>query len=211
VKKPVGLLGGSFDPVHYGHLRLAMECQQQLDLEKVIFVPLNSPPHRACLQANTDQRYRMLKLATMNVEVLDVSDIEINRKGKSYTIDTLKEFGKNSGNQSLCIILGMDAFQEFDTWKDWQEITDYAHIIIANRADSPMEIRKEVLKSYFKSRQVSKKEEIHNSAAGNILRLDIPMTEISSSRIRELLHAKKSAKYLLPDNVLDFINNEQIY
>ena len=211
MKKPVGILGGSFDPVHFGHLRLALECMQLVDLEKVIFVPLASPPHRSPLWASAEQRIRMLELAIMDVGGLLVSDIEVKRQGTTYTIDTLKEFRDSLGNQPICLILGMDAFQEFDSWKEWDSIPEYAHLIIADRHNAKQVLRKDTLQSFYESIQVTDKEGIHNSTNGKALRLAVPMLDISSSRIRELLHDKHSAKFLLPDNVLDFINLEGIY
>ncbi|MGY8813401.1 MAG: nicotinate-nucleotide adenylyltransferase [Gammaproteobacteria bacterium] len=211
MSKPVGILGGSFDPVHYGHLRLALECKQRLDLEKVIFVPLNIPSHRAPLQASANQRFQMLQLATKDVKGLEVTDIEIKRNNTSYTIDTLKELRDTYQEQSICLIIGMDAFQEFDTWKEWQKIVDIAHLIIINRPNSQQDINKDRLIALYESRKVSVKESIHNSIHGNILKLDIPALEISSSRIRELVQSNNSIKFLLPDDVLEYITNKQIY
>jgi nicotinate-nucleotide adenylyltransferase len=211
MSKPVGILGGSFDPVHYGHLRLALECKQRLDLEKVIFVPLNLPSHRAPLQASANQRYQMLQLATKDVKGLEVTDIEIKRNNTSYTIDTLKELRETYCGQSICLIIGMDAFQEFDTWKEWQKIAGFAHIIITNRPNTQQVIKKERLKTFYESRKISLKENIHNSLHGKILKQDVPALDISSSQIRELMQSNNSIKFLLPDNVLEFITNEKIY
>jgi nicotinate-nucleotide adenylyltransferase len=211
IGKPVGILGGSFDPVHFGHLRLALECLQQADLGKVIFIPLNSPPHRRPLQASTEQRLHMLELAILGAANFEVSDMEIQRKGITYTIDTLKQLRGSMDRQSLCLILGMDAFQEFDNWKGWQTIPDYAHLIIVDRPDAAEEIRKETIKAFLESRLAFKKEELHNSPSGKVFRLNVPLLDISSSRIRDQLHAEASAMYLLPDKVLEFINKERIY
>ena len=211
MNKPVGILGGSFDPVHYGHLRLALECQQRLDLEKVVLVPLNLPSHRVPLQASANQRYQMLHLATKDVNGLEVTDIEIKRNNTSYTIDTLKELRKIYCDNSICLIIGMDAFQEFDTWKEWQTITDIAHILITNRPNTQHVIKKDAPNAFYESRKESIKENLHNSTHGKILKQEVPTLDISSSRIRELMQSNKSTKFLLPDNVLEYITNEQIY
>ncbi|MGK0297650.1 MAG: nicotinate-nucleotide adenylyltransferase [Gammaproteobacteria bacterium] len=211
MSKPIGILGGSFDPVHYGHLRLALECKQSLELEKVIFVPLNLPSHRAPLQASANQRYQMLQLATKGIKGLEVTDIEIKRNNTSYTIDTLKELRETYCERSICLIIGMDAFQEFDTWKEWQKIAGFAHIIITNRPNTQQVIKKERLKTFYESRKISLKENIHNSLHGKILKQDVPALDISSSQIRELMQSNNSIKFLLPDNVLEFITNEKIY
>ena len=209
--KPVGLLGGSFDPVHFGHLRLAMECLQTIRLSKIIFMPLNSPPHRGDLTANPHQRIEMLKLAMNKIENLEVSDIEIIRAGTSYTIDTLGELQKIYINQPICLILGMDAFQNLHTWKDWGHIPDYAHIIIADRPDTKLMLNNEKIDTFYKSRLTSRTEELHTSLAGKIIKLEMPVMEISSSNIRSLLINNKHVNFLTPDTVLSYIKQEKIY
>ena len=118
--KPIGILGGSFDPIHFGHLRLAKECIDRADLDKVLFIPVNSPVHRNPLVANPDQRFEMLSLAIDNSSQFEISDSEIKRGDISYTIDTLRNLRKSYIDSPLCLIMGMDAFLAFDSWKDWE-------------------------------------------------------------------------------------------
>ena len=136
MSKPIGILGGSFDPVHFGHLRLAMECIEAIGLEKVIFVPLNIPAHRDPLIASAQQRKAMLSLATSTNSRFEISDIELERDETSYMVDTLQILRKLHPNDSLCLIMGMDAFSHFDGWRQWQDIPEMTNIIITNRPDS---------------------------------------------------------------------------
>ena len=211
MKKPVGILGGSFDPIHFGHLRLALECLQQIDLEKVTLIPLNSPRHRPPLQATAQQRHHMLELATMNIPNLETSNIEIMKGGTTYTIDTLEQLRKKLGNQSICLILGMDAFQKFFDWERWQEILNFTHLIVASRAGLPEKFSKSDLRSFYEAKLATDIKEAHAATNGRIFKVNIPFLNISSSLIRNHLHGERSARFLLPDDVLKFIHDEQVY
>ncbi|MGH8120697.1 MAG: nicotinate (nicotinamide) nucleotide adenylyltransferase, partial [Gammaproteobacteria bacterium] len=131
--KPIGILGGTFDPVHHGHLRLAIECCERLALAEVRLVPLRVPPHRKPPRASPEHRLAMLKLAAENKNNLIVDDSELRRKTISYTIDTVSTLRKSSGRTPLCLLLGTDAFNMLHTWHRWQALLDYVHVVIAER------------------------------------------------------------------------------
>lgn len=208
--KPIGILGGTFDPVHHGHLRLALEVQQQVGLEQVYLVPLYSPPHRSNAAATPEQRLQMLDLATEGVTGLQVNDIEIKRQGTSYSIDTVRDMRESFSRQSISLIMGMDAFSQLDTWRDWQKLTDYVHIIAVDRPGSRLEITSTAVADLY-DRCAGQAADIHDSPAGRILLLQAPMLDISSSRVRKLVAGKLDIQYLVPANVITYIHAQALY
>lgn len=209
--KPLGILGGCFDPVHNGHLRLALECIQAVDLAEVLLVPVHTPAHREVVHASPEQRLKMLQLATASTDELRVDTTEIDRGGVSYIIDTVKELSGKYAPQPVCLIMGMDAFQNFNTWKQWQLIPEYVHIIVADRADAEADIKNEQVRQLYSERYTTKPEDLHTATAGRIFRLNIPLLSISSTRIRDLLATSRNPGFLLPDRVLSWILTENIY
>ncbi len=209
--KPIGILGGSFDPVHFGHLRLAMECIEAIGLEKVIFVPLNIPAHRGPLIASAQQRKAMLSLATSANSRFEISDVELERDETSYMVDTLQLLRQLHPNESLCLIMGMDAFIHFDDWRQWQRIPEMANLIITNRPDSHHEITNAQLNELLKTRLTNDNAQLASTPAGKIRMIDIPLLDISSSRIRHLLAQGTPVDYLLPDAVIHYITTHKIY
>lgn len=208
---PIGILGGTFDPVHHGHLRLALECLGAARLAEVKLVPLHKPAHRGPVHASAEQRLAMLKLATEHVQGVNVDDIEIRRGGTSWTIDTVTEYRQQSGDRSLCLIMGMDAFQSLHRWKQWELIPEQVHIIVAARPGTGDEFEHEQVANLYKQKHTYYLEDIHSSPAGKILKINIPTLAVSSTRIRSLLAATQSAAFLLPDKVLAYIHQERIY
>lgn len=209
--KPLGILGGTFDPVHHGHLRLALECMEAIDLAGVSFVPLHTPPHRGNVQASTGQRLQMLQLATENVAGLDVSDLEIRRGGTSYTIDTVRELRDKYGSRPLCLIMGMDALQGINTWKNWDLLPDHVHIIVTDRPGTETEITNAEVAAFYAARHTTQINDIHTLTAGKIYKTDIPLLAISATRIRSLFADGKHPDFLLPDAVISHIKAEKIY
>lgn len=209
--KAIGILGGSFDPVHNGHLRLALEVYQQLGLHKVRLIPIFSPPHRDAPLASPEQRLAMLRLSTEQTPGLVIDDCEIQRKGTSYTIDTVKLLRKNYPDQPLCLIVGMDAFQKLDTWRDWSSLLNYVHIIIVDRPGIKAEFSQAKIAELYTRHLQENNFKFNESIAGVILKLDAPLLDISSSRIRKHAHEGKSIKHLSPDNVIAYIEQENLY
>lgn len=210
-QKPLGILGGTFDPVHHGHLRLALECMEAVNLAGVSFMPLNTPPHRGNVQASSEQRLHMLQLAIDNVAGLNVSDLEIRRGGTSYTIDTVRELRANYGSRPLCLIMGMDAFQGINTWKNWDLLPDHVHIIVTDRPGAETEIINAQVATFYAARHTTQIDDIHTLTAGKIYKTDIPLLAISATRIRSLFAAGQNPGFLLPDTVITYIQNESIY
>ena len=128
MQKPIGIYGGTFDPIHLGHLNSALEAQRILDLDSVHFVPCKTPVHKESNVASAKQRYAMLMLATESVPEFKISDCEIVRDGPSYIVDTLTEYRSKYPTQPLCLMLGTDAYMQLSTWNRWQNLPGWIYI-----------------------------------------------------------------------------------
>jgi len=209
--KPIGLLGGTFDPVHHGHLRLALECIQVAGLAGVSLIPLHTPPHRGSLSASPGQRLSMLQLATKNVDCLQVDDIEIRRGDISWSIDTVRALRQTYGSRPLCLIMGMDAFQTIHTWKQWDLLLDHVHIIVTDRPDTDSVLKHEQVTHFYAAHSTNRAEDLHTLTAGKIYKINIPLLAISSTGIRQLFASGQNPAFLLPDNVISYIHSHNIY
>jgi nicotinate-nucleotide adenylyltransferase len=213
---PIGILGGTFDPVHFGHLRLAQELAHTLKLAQVRFVPSGTPPHRAQPAAATAQRIAMARLAVAANPLFVVDERETRRTGPAYTFDTLTELRAELGpSASLVLLLGADAFLEFATWHRWHELFGLAHIAVAHRPGFPVERWRESmpqpLAREYAARSMQQPLAVHLAGAGGIVVMPITALDISATAIRELVRTGGSPRYLLPDPVLDYIQTENLY
>ena len=209
-QKAIGILGGTFDPIHHGHLRMAIELYQAFDLAKVHIMPTGNPMYRKQPVASKEQRFDMVKSALQNEPVLFADDREIRRKGASYTIDSLIEMRAEMPETPLCILIGIDALLGFASWHRYQEILDYAHIIIAHRPNyhlPPDDIMTRLLHSH----QQKEIAFIHENIAGGILFHSITALDISATDIRKQIAMEGNPRYLLPDTVYDYIKQNHIY
>jgi len=211
MEKPIGILGGTFDPVHHGHLRLALECLEALGLAEVAMVPLHTPPHRKSPVASPEQRREMLSLALEGVPGLRLEDCELRRGGVSYTIDTLAELRTRHGDTPLCLILGMDAFGALHTWRQWPLLLQRAHIIVVQRPGSETAITNSEVASVYTNASVNSPHELRATPAGGIYRIRIPLLDISATRLREMIGAGRDIRFLLPPAVVDYIEARQLY
>ncbi|NMF88364.1 nicotinate-nucleotide adenylyltransferase [Aromatoleum petrolei] len=221
-KKPdasaLGLLGGTFDPIHFGHLRLAEEAREALGLARVALIPAGQPPHRDVPQSAATDRLAMVRLASAGNPGLVVDDGEVFAPSKSYTIRTLERLRALHGAQRpLVLILGADAFNGLPSWHRWQELFDLAHIAVANRPGFAPHGRRwpgtlsPELDAACAGRIDTDPAALHNSPAGRVIPFDMTPLAISASLIRELIHGGHSARYLLPDSVLDYIGLHHLY
>ena len=209
MKQAVGILGGTFDPVHNGHLRLAIECCEQLSLESVLLIPLDSPPHRNPPVASAEHRLAMLQLAARDISCLKVDDRELRRGGISYTVDTVRLLRKDMPDTPLFLITGNDAFNNIHTWHDWQGIIEYVHIIVAGRPGQAVTNGK--ARAFLEKYRIDPSRLPVNSLAGNICEVEIPALDISSTRIREIIRDEKRPGGLIPDSIVDFIYSKRLY
>lgn len=208
----IGILGGTFDPIHYGHLRLAQEVAQTLALAEVRFIPAAAPPLREQPRTAAQHRVAMVRLAIAGNPLFTVDDRETRRSGLSYTYDTLAELRAALGNACpLVLIMGADAFLRFDRWHRWREIFELAHLAVAHRPGTAMgDIDSRDLAREFTARRVADATTLHAAPAGRIAVLAIPALDISATAIRAALAAGRSARYWTPDAVIEYINHNYL-
>lgn len=213
---PIGIFGGTFDPIHYGHLRLAQELAESLRLAEVRFILAGTPPHRAAPQVTAQQRLDMVRLAVDDNPLFCVDDREVRRAGPGYMVDTLRELRREVGStRALCLLLGADAFLELATWHRWQELFSLAHVVVAHRPGFPPETwparMPQPLAREHAARLLQQPFTVHLSPAGGIATQSIAALDISASMIRDSLARGVSPRYLLPDPVLDYIRSNNLY
>ena len=209
----IGLLGGTFDPIHFGHLRMAQELAESLSLDEVRFIPSANPPHKAPPLVSAEHRAAMVQLAIAGNPTFKFDDRELHRTGASYTIDTLLSLRSELvQNTSLVLFMGSDAFTEFNTWHRWQEIIQLCHIALVQRPlTSIKEPLPKVLDTFLHNHYTENAEDLHESCAGYVTMQPITPLDISSTAIRNSLQSEHSARYLMPDNVLDYVHSQQLY
>jgi len=213
---PIGILGGTFDPIHHGHLRLAQEALEQCRLSEVRFLPSGTPPHRAPPLSSSIQRLQMVQLAVQAQPGFTVDDREINRTNKCYSVDTFSELRAELGaQQPLCLILGSDAFLKLHTWHQWQQLFELTHIVVMQRPGRPignaMAQAESSLNKQYQSRLAPTPQLLHESASGHVVVLDMPQLDISATDIRRRAAQNKNLRYLLPDAVAHYIITNQLY
>lgn len=206
----IGLLGGTFDPVHFGHLRGALESAECLDLDELRLIPSARPPHRGQPGATAEQRLAMVQLATAGVSGLMVDDRELRRDRPSYSVETLESLRSELGDTvTLFMILGWDAFGGLPGWHRWEELLDLCNLVVLQRPDYDPELP-EVLKDLLAARSVSDPGSV-SARAGQIVCLTQTPLAISATHIRQLLAERRSPRFLLPDAVLDYIETHGLY
>ena len=205
----IAIIGGTFDPVHFGHLRPALDIAEKLSLDEVRFIPSATPPHRWQPEASADQRLQMVKLAIEGIKPFILDDREYHREGASYTIDTLKSIRSEIGTDTpFSMILGLDAFRSFTSWKDWKDIINTCHIIIAARPGYEVD---STLDEILSSRITIEVNDLKEQAAGKIYFCDVTQLDISATMIRNKLKNKQSCDYLTPAKVCDYIKTNKLY
>ena len=207
---PMGIFGGTFDPIHFGHLRTAFEMLQALRFDEVRFMPCGSPPHRESPVADAELRLRMVQVATEGQHGFMVDDRELRRPGPSYSVDTLTALRSEFPLRSLALIIGMDAFLGLPKWYQWREILQLAHVVVAHRPGwrapdmGP-------LGELLADRGTHRIGDMHQAKSGHIYLHDVTQLEISSSEIRELVAAGRDPRFLMPDAVRDVIEQSGCY
>lgn len=207
---PIGIFGGTFDPIHYGHLRTGFELMKALRLSELRFMPCGVPPHRAEAVADAKTRLAMVRAAAEAQHGFVVDDREVRREGPSYSVDTLSELRAEFPGRSLCLIVGMDAFLSLPKWYQWREILHLAHVVVAHRPGwqapglGP-------LGELLVDRGTGRVGELHDSLAGSIYIHAVTQLEISSSAIRKLVAKGGDPRFLMPDSVRELIEKTACY
>jgi nicotinate-nucleotide adenylyltransferase len=214
---PIGILGGTFDPIHHGHLRIAQEALEQCKLAQVRFIPCGTPPHRAAPRAPAQARWEMVRLALSGHPDFLVDVHEVFRDDPCYTVDTLTALRAELGaEQPLCLILGGDAFLQLHTWHEWKRLFELAHIVVLQRAGSQplgnaMANADSALQAEYRARLAPGAQALHETPAGAIFVADMRVLEISATDIRRRCADGKSIRYLVPDTVANYIDTNQLY
>jgi nicotinate-nucleotide adenylyltransferase len=206
----MGIFGGTFDPVHYGHLRTAFELIHALRLAEMRFLPAGTPPHRTRPLADANLRLEMVRAATEAQPGFIVDDRELHREGPSYSVDTLLDLRAEYAHRSICLIVGMDAFLSLPKWYHWREILQLAHVVVAHRPGwrapdmGP-------LGELLVDRGTGRVGDLHETRAGRIYIHAVTQLEISSSAIRQLIRSGGDPRFLMPDAVRAIIHRSGCY
>ncbi|MDP3904672.1 MAG: nicotinate-nucleotide adenylyltransferase [Methylococcaceae bacterium] len=203
----IGIFGGTFDPVHYGHLRSALEVKELFGLDEVRLIPCYQPPHRDQPKASATMRLQMLQQAINHEPGLIVDSRELDRAGPSYMVDTLKSLREEFSEQTLLLFIGSDAFENLTRWHRWQQLFAYAHLVVLTRPGYAIK----TLDSFFNPRLANAKTELSKTPAGSIFFQPVTQLDISATAIRNMIALKQSPRFLLPDAVIEYIQQQQLY
>ena len=210
----LGILGGTFDPIHIGHLRIAEEICEELELVKVYLIPGSSPPHKDRKPITPfHHRLAMIQIAVQDSPVLEALDLEGHRQGLSYSIETIREIHQLfQPNLELFFIIGIDAFQEIKTWKDYKRLFDYANFVVIKRLGFPLEGLEPFILSLEVGFKWTGKDNTFVIPSGNsLIYLEGTLLDISSTSIREIIAAGKSLRFLVPESVRSYILEKGLY
>lgn len=208
----IGLFGGTFDPVHYGHLRSAVEVREIFSLSELHLIPSANPPHRYSPIASAEQRLRMLELAVFDNPALLADPRELIRHKQSptvpsYTIDTLQSLRQEFPEQTLVLFIGSDAFNQLNRWHHWQQLFDFAHIVVLSRPGW----QPQVMDNFLLARWVSDIQSLTAQQSGMLFFQPITQLDISATAIRAIFAKHRDPSFLLPAKVIEFIRRHQIY
>ncbi len=208
--RTIGLLGGTFDPIHYGHLRPAEEVREALALSELRLVPARIPPHRARPRAGPGTRAALARLAAADNPSLRVDERELHREGPSYTVDTLAELRAELGAVSLCLIVGYDTFLGLPGWSRWRQLFEHAHVVVTERPGSGGELP-EALAAEVARRGGATPQELRRSPAGRIAFHAVTPVDVSATAIRRALAHGRSVRYLMPERVRQYVVEQGLY
>lgn len=196
----IGIYGGSFDPVHLGHLQTATSIKNELNIDRLFMLPCFEPVHKNSLNYTSKQRLQMLDLAIKEFNSLEIDTREILRGGNSFMIDTLLDLKESFKNESICLIIGMDSFIKFKTWKNWDEFSKLIHLVVLPRnGDQP------VSKTLTTFETVEDIDNLKSNSSGHLYFSNSQMIDISSSAIRGKIAANQNLDNLLPISIINFL------
>jgi len=210
----IGIFGGTFDPIHFGHLRAAEEAREILGLDQVLLVPIADPPHKRNRPiSGAPQRMAMLRLAIRGHAPFRASPIEIERPGLSFTIDTLRQLRRKHRDAQLVLLMGLDAFAELDTWKEYRALFAIADIAVLSRPPQSVRHPKSQLPVAVQRdfRYAPGRKSLVNSNGNQVFFLSVTALDIAATDIRERVSAGRSIRFLVPPAVERFIRHERLY
>ena len=212
----VGIFGGTFDPIHYGHLRIAEEIVKTVGLQKLYFVPAGMPRLRHSPVASPQHRVEIVRLAIQKNPDFVLDEREINRGGVSYSIDTVREFKQEFGEEiRLCFVLGADAFINLPEWNNWKELFNLCHFIVSTRPGYTLTLIKELLSKELREecsqRWVSNTESLRKDTSGLIFIASTTMLDISATSIRAHIAVGRSVRHLVPSVTVNYISENKLY
>jgi len=212
-KRLIGILGGTFNPIHFGHLRMAQELTDAFKFDEIKFIPSANPPHKDTISVSAEHRAAMVKVAIEGNPLFSLDECELKREGASYTIDTLINLRQSlDGETAICLIMGSDAFVKLNTWHHWQKLLDYAHIVLVQRPSAvPQEKLPSELETILHDHYTEQHADLGKEIAGFITMQSISAQEISATQIRNLIKHGQSVRYLLPNGVIEYIQQHQLY
>jgi len=195
----IGIFGGTFDPVHHGHLKPALDVKNALDLDEIRFIPNQDPPHRESPWLQAEQRKQLLELAITDYPGFELDDRELNRHGKSFMVDTLQSLRKDYPQAHLCLIVGMDAIAGFKQWHQWDKILTLCHIVVTQRPGYRWEDITD--NQWFGQFITDDKTDLKREASGRILLQSVSQVDVSASEIRNLIKTSQDISHLMPAKV----------
>jgi len=203
----IGIYGGTFNPVHYGHLRTALEVKEIFGLAQLRLIPCRLPPHRQQPDVDGEQRLKMLQLAIADTAELQIDRRELDRAGPSYMIETLRSLREENPQAKLILFIGTDAFAGLESWHQWPQLFDVAHVVVMTRPSYNMPD----LADFFRQRLYTDRRQLQQNRAGGLFFQAVTALDISATAIRRLIADGRNPKFLLPDQVIAYIRNHQLY
>lgn len=207
---PIGIFGGTFDPIHYGHLRPALELARALGMVEIRFMPCGTPPHRNPPVADAETRFRLVEAAVEGVPGFLADDREVRREGPSYTVDSLIGLRSEFPGRPLCLILGMDAFHGLSRWHRWRELMQLAHIVVAHRPGWTAPVVGS-LAEILREAGTGSIRDLHDHRAGKVYIQAVTQLEISSTAIRAMMRDGRDPRFLTPDAVIELMAETGCY
>ncbi len=206
----IGVFGGTFDPVHYGHLRPALEVKQVLGMRQVRFIPCHIPPHRGAPGASASQRMTMLQLALEGVPGFVADERELVRGGPSFMVDTLLSLREEQGDEPMALMLGQDAFARLDTWHQWPRLLTLAHIVVARRPGGALPVRGPVA-DLLACHRARESAQLQTRPSGKIWTQDVTQLDISATTIRAGVKDEGGCRFLTPEPVREYVEAHGLY
>lgn len=206
------IYGGTFDPIHYGHLNSVTALAKQISLSQVIIMPNNVPPHRPQPEASSEQRKRMVELAIADNPLFALDCRELERATPSWTVETLEQIRAEKGHQQpLAFIIGQDSLLSLVHWHRWEELLSLCHLLVCQRPGYPLTMETPEQQQWLDIHRTHSIEQLHQKASGKIFIAPTPLYDIAATTVRQRLASGESCEDLVPSAVLDFIHQQHLY